>query len=142
MFLKRTNGLKRQQEYMNRWDYKLITPGYIKEAADYQWKMYEGYRDDAKYLLETIDAGGTNKELKAKFDDARSRRDKYNQLLLDSYNKFSEIKDWRKFFTQVAPPKGCNEKNSTIPDTSGAIDWEGIQTPTPSPAPINSDLVS
>ena len=43
--------LDMQRAYMNRWDFNLIEPWYIQQAAEYQWKMYEGYRDDAKYLI-------------------------------------------------------------------------------------------
>lgn len=52
----------------------------------------------------------------------------------------SQIRDWRKLFGSVPVPEECTEENTTIPATEGSIDWGG--TPTPTPIPVNPDLVS
>lgn len=132
--------LEMQKAHMNRWDFQLIEPWYIKEAAEYQWKMYEGYRDDTKYMLETFDAGGATEEISAKFTEARERRDKYEQMYYEFFDEAFEIRDWRKFFGYVPVPEGCTEENMTIPDTSGSIDWDGEEDP--APVPIDPNLVS
>lgn len=136
-----TKWLDMEKSYMNRWDFKLIEPDYIKQAAEYQWKMYEGYRDDAKYMLELVDNGGAAEEITAKFNDARDRRDKYEQLYYDYSDKATAINDWRKFFGRLPVPEGCNEDNMRIPNTSGAINWSGEPTPTPF-VPSDTDATS
>jgi len=135
--------LEMQKLYTNRWDFKLIEPWYIKQAADYQWKMYEGYRDDAKYLIETYNAGGATEEINAKFNEARDRRDKYESLYYEFFDEASAISDWRKIFASVPIPEGCNEENMTIPNTSGVIDWEGKSPDvTPPPIPVVPGITS
>ena len=121
--------LEIQQKYMNRWDFKLIEPWYIKEAGGYQWKMYEGYRDEAFYMLQLFDNQNPSEEINAKFYEARGRRSKYVGLYEDIFDKAAPLQDWRKTFGMVPVPAGCTEENMTIPDTSGALD----STPAPIP---------
>lgn len=131
-----TKWLEMQQKYMNRLDFRLIEPWYIKQAGEYQWKMYEAYRDDAQYMLDLADQKLTSEQLNTNYPDSRQRRDKYNQLYFESFEKALKINDWRKIFGNVPLPEGCNKENLTIPNTSGSIDWEG-KPPTPSPIPVN-----
>jgi len=130
--------LEMQQKHMDRWDFRLIGPWYIKQAMEYEWKMYEGYRDNAEYLLVTFDQGEPNEDTMAKQQEIRNRRDKYTQLYRDFFDEAGEIKDWRKMFISVPIPKGCTDENLIIPNTSGAIDWES-ESVTPSPALIPID---
>lgn len=135
--------LEMQEEYMNRWDFVLIEPWYIKQAADYQWKMYEGYRDDARYLIETYNASGATEDINSKFKEARDRRDKYEGLYFEFFDQASAINDWRKMFASVPIPEGCNEEHMTIPNTSGSIDWDGKSPDvTPSSVPIEPGATS
>ena len=129
-----TKWLETNGKFINRWDFRLLEPWYLKQAGEYQQKMYEGYRDDAKYMLEIFDNGGTNEELSAKFSEARERRNNYSQLYFDLYDKASAINDWRKIFGYVPIPEGCTEEVLTIPDTSGALE--------PSPAPVKNPDVT
>lgn len=122
-----TDWLERNEKYIHRWDFQLIEPWYLKQAGEYQQKMYEGYRDDAKYMLEVYDSGNTNEELSAKFSDARSRRDKYSQLYFGLFDEVATINDWRKIFGNVPVPKECTDDVLIIPNTSGALE--------PSPVP-------
>ncbi len=140
---KENKWLEMQKAYMDRWDFKLIEPGYIKQAGEYQWKMYEGYRDDAKYLVETYEAGGATEVINSKFLKARDRRDKYEGLYYDYFDEASAIRDWRKFFASVPIPDGCNEENMTIPNTYGSINWEGKPvSPTPVSEPLDPEVAS
>lgn len=135
-----TKWLDMQKKYIDRWDYKLIEPSYIQEGGIYQWKMYEGYRDDATSLLATFDEPETApKDLKpGAVTEERQRRDTYAQKYFDHFEKASEIRDWRKFFGTVPIPKGCTEENIMIPNTSGAIDWDRDPNgATPSAIPID-----
>lgn len=129
--------LAMQYGYVNRWDFKLFMPSYIQQAADYQIKMQEGYRDDAKYLVAMLDQQDTVENLSAKQKEARDKRSKYVQLYEEMFDKATEYADWRSFIISKPLPAGCNEENTTIPDTSGAIDW-GDNPATPS-APIETD---
>lgn len=130
-----TKWLKMQQKYMNRWDYKLFLPRYFKIPFELETKMFEAYRDDAQYMVDIFDKKLTFEQINTNYPEPRQRRDKYNQLLFDFFNKFSEINDWRKIFTQVTSPKGCTKENETIPDTSGSIEW-GNKAPTSFPPQI------
>lgn len=120
-----------QDSFIKRWDYQLIEPWYIKKAEDLQWKMYQAYRDDAQYLLDIGDQKIILKDPFSGASEPRDRRDKYSQEYFDFYIKATEIRDWRKFFGYVPFPNVCNEKNTTIPNTSGSIDWNG-KSATPS----------
>lgn len=127
--------LETNRQYLNRWDFKLIEPWYIKQAGDYQLKMYEGYRDDALGLLAILDKNEPDDKLTAKHLAARKRRDEAEEKYFDFFDKAVEISDWRKMFSNIPIPKGCTEENMTIPQTGGAIDWEGTPTPQPKGIP-------
>jgi len=136
---KENNWLEMQGNFMNKWDFKLVEPGYLKEAGNYQWKMYEGYRDEAIYMLAIYDNGETNEEIGAKFKEARDRRSKYVGLYDDIFDSEANRPDWRKYFGSVPVPEKCNDSNLNIPDTSGSIDW-GV--PTSEPRIMNPDITS
>jgi len=138
-----TKWLETQQKFMSRWDFKLTAPWYIKQAAEYQWKMYEAYRDDAKFMLETYEAEGNKDEIKTNFQEARKRRDEYEQKYHEFFDQALEINDWRKIFGHVPIPEGCTKETLTIPNTSGSIDWEGKSaTPSPTLVPIDPNFAS
>lgn len=134
-----TKWLETNQNHLDRWDFKLIEPWYIKQTGEYQQKMYEGYRDDAKYMLEVYDSGGTNEELQLKFQEARGRRDEYSQKYFELFDRASKIRDIRKIFSNLPIPNGCTEENMTIPNTYGALD---TKTTEPSSVPINPEITS
>ncbi len=121
-----TNWLILQKNYIDSWDYKLIEPWYIQEAGIYQWKMYEGYRDDARQIQNSLD-----KPLNIKpgfVSDERQRRDEYSEKYYNFSKMATEISDWRKYFGQVPVPKGCTLENMIIPNTSGSIDWGPVES--------------
>lgn len=134
-----TKWLDMQKSFVDRWDYQLIEPWYIKEGGVYQWKMYEGYRDDANSLLRTFDNPELAEDIKqGDVSEERKRRDTYTQKYFDFYKKASQIRDWRKSFGTVPVPQGCTKENIMIPDTSGSIDWERDKHEgTPSGVPID-----
>lgn len=137
--------LEEDKRLINRWDFKLLEPWYIKKAGELQWKMYEGYRDDAKYLLNIWDHPEklTSVPDPDFVSEPRQRRDKYNQEYFEFFKEASNIRDWRKFFGTVPIPKGCTEENIMIPNTSGAIDWDrDPNDSTPSGIPIDPYGVS
>ena len=134
--------LSTQSAYINRWDFQIFEPWYIKQAANYQIQMYEGYRDGAKYMIEIYNADGATEELWNKMDEAKAKRDRYSDLYFKFGNEATEIFDLRKFLAIVPAPEGCTEENMTIPNTSDSIDWGESDEPTPAPVISNPDLVS
>lgn len=129
--------LEKDNKFINRWDFKLIEPWYIKQAGYLQWKMYEAYRDDAQYLLDIEDHKIPVSQVSG-ISEARRRRDKYVQEYFDFYTKAVKINDWRKYFGYVLPPKVCTIENTTIPNTSGSLDMGGDSaTPSSEQVPID-----
>lgn len=123
--------LTMDQNYLNQWDFKLLEPSYIKQAAEYEMKMYQGYRDDAKYMLSYWDSKGQDKDANTKQQEARDTIVTYSNLYFDLVKTASEIQDLRKQFGRVSVPSACNDDNMNIPNTTG------ILNPTPIPAPAN-----
>jgi len=119
-----TAWLEKEKELMDSWKFKLFAPAYLKQAAEYQWKMYEGYRDDAKYMIETFDTN-SSESANNKFEEARKRRDEYRQKYYEFTEEVAASADWRMIFTTLPFPEGCTEEILTIPETSGSLDWGG-----------------
>ncbi|MCJ7805004.1 hypothetical protein MUP35_04730 [Patescibacteria group bacterium] len=131
--------LETDKKYINRWDFKLIEPWYVKEASVYQLKMYEGYRDEAFWMLKLYDNKTPNEELSAKFYEAREKRNKYIDLYNEIFDKAAPLRDWRKIFGMLPVPAGCTDENTIIPNTSGSIDLEEEESTTPLPNMIPID---
>ncbi len=132
--------LEMNKKYLDRWDFKLIEPWYIKQAGELQWEMYEGYRDDAQAMLAIWDNGEASDDLNAKQATARKRRDDAEDKYFEFFDEAVQISDWRKIFSALPVPDGCNDGNMTIPQTGGAINWEGTPTPQPKIFPGLEDL--
>ena len=124
-----------QRAYIDHWDFKLIEPWYLKQTAEYQWKMYEGYRDDAKGILGVYKQKGADETLNVQ-TQARQRMNDYSDKYFAFFDQAVEIKDWRKISSRASITAGCTENNLTIPDTSGAFDEEKT------PVPVDQDATS
>lgn len=136
--------LKMQKDFINRWDFKLIEPWYLKQASVYQLQMYQDYRDDAQNIIDIGNVPDPNNQ--AMVDAATNKglkiRDKLIQdsnIYYDFFDKASAIKDWRKAFEQVPLSKVCNDENMIIPNTQGSINWDGTPTPIPKAKPGQED---
>ena len=136
-----TKWLETDQKYMDSWGFKLLEPWYMKQGGEYQWKLYEGYHDDAKYLLATYDQGKASEDIDMKQKDARIRIDKYAQLYFDLIDKASKIDDWRKQFGNVPVPKGCTEENMRIPNTTDVLEENDSLSPAAAPVDGTSPLI-
>ncbi len=134
-----TKWLGLQEKLFHRWDFQLFEPPYMKQVSEYQWKMYEGYRDDAKFSLEIVDKPELQEKIRpGDISEARQNRDKYINLYFETFDNASQINDWRKYFGRVPIPAGCTEENVNIPDTSGSINWnKDSKESTPSSIPID-----
>lgn len=132
------NWLTVQKEFMNRWDSQTFQPWYIKKAEDLQWKMYKGYKDDAQYILDIGDQKVALSDPYSLDNKVRDQRNKAGNEYFDFYQKAIQINDWRKYIQYIPYPSVCNEKNTTIPETSGSIDWgEKQATPSSNFVPID-----
>ena len=133
------NWLDKQSAFMNRWDFKLLAPDYVKTAGKYQLAMYEAYYKYYKVVSDMNKAGdkaketgtefqfeGSPTELMSKFQEERWAN---QDLYFDAFDKGLEIKDWRKYFAQVPPPD-CPEENMNIPE---------YYSPTPTSIPTTND---
>jgi len=137
-----TKWLEMDKIFITRWDYRLLEPWYIQKAGEYQWKMYEGYRDDAKQILSMTWKEDPMSGMSPGYvSEERQRRDKYTELYFTFFKEAQQINDWRKFFGRVPIPKGCTEKNVVIPNTSGAIDWNEA-SPSSTPVEISPNSLN
>ncbi len=132
------------KQYKERWDFKLIEPWYMKKAGDLQWKMYEGYRDDAKFILNMWEHPETITALPDPnfVNDGRQRRDRYSEEYFKFFDDAVVIQDWRKFFGRVPISAGCTSENTNIPNTSGSIKSDKEQESSPSGVPIDPYTIS
>lgn len=134
------NWLAIQKKFMERWDFKLFFPWYMKKGIQYQYEMYQGYLNDALYILAIKDE---KKMFSDKFSKARDQRNEAIERYNDFLFKMREIKDWRKYFMSVPLDKFCTEENLKIPSTENAIDWEkNLQEQIPEIMPIDPQTVS
>lgn len=114
--------LEMDKRFIDRWDFQLIEPWYMKNAGYLQWKMYEGYRDDAVYMLSIWDHPEQARNIDPDFvSEPRQRRNKYIDEYFELFEEASALVDWRKIFGTVPVPEGCTDENMTIPNTSGSI---------------------
>ncbi len=128
---KEDDWIKTQSKFVNRWDFKLFEPWYVKDAGSYQVQMYEGYRDEAQALVDVLDGKITSTELEKRFTEARDKRNKYTDLYNGVFDKAVPIMDWRKIFGSVPVPTGCNDSNLIIPSTSGSLDDPSVPVKEP-----------
>jgi len=134
--------LKKQEEFLKRWDFNLLEPRYIKEGLGYQWKIYETYLDEAILMLQLYDSGGSLDNTD-NVQDARKRQFEYREKYFDVFDRAFEQKDWRKKFIYISSPIECTDEIETIPNTSGSIDWEdNSATPSPTLKPAFFELTS
>jgi hypothetical protein len=117
--------IKKDSDFINRWDFQLFEPDYMKNVANLQLKMYEAQRDNAEGIVRVAEDPNS----KERFDPTLT--DKFKKASQDYFTAFDEAKkrsDWRKYLWK-APPINCPEENLHIPETD-------INTIFATPAPI------
>jgi len=136
--------LDSQMKFINRWDFQLFEPWYIKQGSVYQYDMYKAYRTDAANMVMIMDNPEIAKSMELGTPNpARETRDKAIQQYFDFFEEAQEITDWRKWFGRVPIPEGCTKENVTIPETGGSIQWDrDIEDSTPSGVPIDPYITS
>ena len=121
--------LDNQNAYLNRWDFKLLEPEYMKTAGKYQLAMYQGYYDYYKtvssFFSGDSDNGNTLDLMDKYYSEIHTNRDLYDQ----AFDTGVKTKDWRKVFAQVPEPN-CPEESLIIPE---------YYSPTPTSVPSTND---
>lgn len=133
--------LETQNAFINRWEFKLLAPNFLKQASEYQTQMYQAYYDDAQALVDLIDQ---KTPLPDTFDpnsvsEVRMRRFFYQKVFNDMMNKISTMRDPRIMIINMPVPKECNDTNTNIPETAGSIDW-GTDESSTSAQPIDVNI--
>lgn len=112
--------IKKQSGYINRWDFKLIEPEYVKKAGYYQVLMYQSYRDYYEAISDVLTPADQKKEKNIDGTEAYNRSvtskeniNKYRQLYSDAFDEGVKTVDFRKMFGRVPEPD-CPEENLNI----------------------------
>lgn len=113
-----TKWLETQHSYMNRWDFQFFIPGYMKQAAQYQYDSRKADVESTTYLVEAFETAPINQTLSQELvqksmEQSRIRIEKEGQ-----YNKLWDnprTLDWRTWFIHV-PASKCPEENFDFPD--------------------------
>lgn len=131
--------LAKELEFMNRWDFQLFEPWYMKQGSKYQYDMYLAYKMDAANMVMIMDNPDVAKNVGLDTpNSARDTRDNAIERYFEFYEHAQQIKDWRKWFMHIPIPEECTEENVTIPETGGSIQWDrNIEDSTPSGIPID-----
>lgn len=115
---KENQWLNNQEKYLNRWDFKLLEPEYVKRAGNYQLLMYQAQYNYYKTVSDFFAPFAAGKQEKpSNSDTALKDLDKYaadmqnyRKLYFDAMDTGVNVKDWRKIFAQVPEPN-CPEEN-------------------------------
>jgi hypothetical protein len=109
-----------EKEFSESMGFIFFEPRFVQDIAIVQMKMYEAGRDEAKIMAESWDDNDEKKTSEAIAFQKKGAE--YEALYGRLQDEASRKKDWRKYFISLPAPSVCNEKNTTIPDTSNAID--------------------
>lgn len=126
-----TEWLGKQSEYVNRWDFQLFQPAYMKDLSRKQLAMYESYKYQAQQIVKTLSyADGTGRtELPDDVDRTAAKKmlDASDQYFA-AYDEASANRHWTMRLWKN-PPSNCPDENLDIPDTSIDAIFEPIVAP-------------
>lgn len=115
-----TKWLASQDAYMKRWDFQFFLPGYIKQAAQYQYDSRKADTESTTLLVDAFDVAQLNQSLSEELGQksmekikVRNEADKKYDALWDNPGKL----DWRTKFIKV-PESKCPEENFIFPDVN------------------------
>jgi hypothetical protein len=130
-----TKWLEAQHSYMNRWDFQFFLPGYMKEAAQYQYDSRKADTESTTLLLDAFEVAELNQSLSEELGQKAVELVKVRNEAEEKYNALwdSPVRlDWRTRFVKV-PESKCPDENFDFPDV------EDLFTPgTNSPVSIRS----
>jgi len=126
--------LPKERMFLDSKLFNYMMPEYLKDAANYQYDMYNHDYLSLLYINEAFYEKDKTKQLQLsqQTEDEAKLRDsaesKYNAVWDDNKGK----KDWRFWIVKV-PPSKCPAKNNDIPNTPNLFE------PTPTPLPENAN---
>ncbi|MCL5071329.1 MAG: hypothetical protein M1308_10605 [Actinobacteria bacterium] len=131
-FIKEEQGwLANQKRYLNSKAFNLLMPSYIKEAANFQYQMYEADYNSSVYLNQGFKETDKNKQAelgnKVLEETVKSKEaeDKYNAV----WEREKGKSDWVHYFIKV-PQTKCPKEN---------FDFPNVFNPFVTPIPVNND---
>ena len=122
--------LPKDRKFLDSQLFNFMMPGYLKDAANFQYDMYNHDYLSSVYINEANFEKDKTKQLELSqktVDEAKLRdsaESKYNAIWDDNKGK----KDWIFTFVKV-PPSKCPAENNNIPNTPNI--FEPIPTPQP-----------
>lgn len=131
-----TKWLQAQGSYMSRWDFQFFLPGYMKQAAQYQYDSRKADVESTQLLIDAFEVSELNQSLSQELgqkavEQVKIRNDaeeKYNALW-DNPGKL----DWRTRFIRV-PESKCPDENFNFPDVD---EFLNPSTPANPDAPLS-----
>jgi len=118
--------IQKESAYINRWDFQLFEPDYVKRLANLQVEMYKSQKNSDQEVIRIAENPASGE----RFDS--SLTDKFKKASEDyfkAHDEASKKSDWRKFLWKE-PAINCPEENLHIPET----DFQSILA-TPAPIP-------
>lgn len=113
-----TKWLETQHSYMNRWDFQFFLPGYMKEAAQYQYDSRKADAESTTLLVEAFEVSELNQSLSEELTQKSMEQVKIRNEAEEKYNALWDNPgrlDWRTRFIKV-PESTCPDENFEFPD--------------------------
>lgn len=128
-----TKWIEAQRAYMDRWDFRLFLPGYMKQAAQYQYDSRKADIESTRLLIDAFEASELNQaiseELGQKSVEQVQIRNEAEKRYNDLWEKPMKL-DWRTKFIKV-PESKCPEENLYYPQVEDVFTPSIEDTDTP-----------
>lgn len=129
-----TKWLQTQHSYMDRWDFQFFLPGYMKQAAQYQYDSRKADVESTQFLIDAFEVAELNQSLSQELGQKAVEQVKIRNEAEERYNALWDKPgrlDWRTRFIKV-PESKCPDENFDFPDV------EELTPSTNSPVSISS----
>lgn len=113
-----TKWLETQHSYMNRWDFQFFLPGYMKQAAQYQYDSRKADAESTTLLIEAFEVSELNQSLSEELTQKSMEQVKIRNEAEEKYNALWDTPgrlDWRTRIIKV-PESTCPDENFDFPD--------------------------
>jgi len=113
-----TEWLETQHSYMNKWDFQFFLPGYMKQAAQYQYDSRKADAESTTLLIEAFEVSELNQSLSEELTQKSMEQVKMRNDAEEKYNALWDNTgrlDWRTRFIKV-PESTCPDENFEFPD--------------------------
>lgn len=113
-----TKWMEAQHLYMNRWDFQFFLPGYMKQAAQYQYDSRKADVESTQFLIDAFEVAELNQPLSQELGQKAVEQVKIRNEVEEKYNALWDNPgrlDWRTRFIKV-PESKCPDENFDFPD--------------------------